>query len=438
MPGRSKDSRPTAAGRGQRHQASDTPPVAPHGHFSKPGYGLAEGHEPVDAWHHPAPPAWLWRACLSVALVAIAALLAWQVMSQLFDLFMLMVCALFVSLAIEPPVNWLTHKGWRRGLATGAVMVGVLAVAGAAMAALGQMFVEQVVDLVKGIPDMYKQVADWASNRFDVDIPTQNEALTQLASSWGKNLAGTAWAAGTTLFSALLSALGLLLMVYYFSARGKDFRAAICAPLRPRQQYLVLQVWATAQDKTAGYIASRVILALFNAVATCAFLLIVRVPYALPLALFCGVVSQFVPTVGTYLGGALPVLIGLGQKPITGLLVLVFIVAYQQVENFLLAPKLTSKTMEINPAVAFISVIALGTVLGPMGAFLSLPLVATVQAVVSSYLHRYELVDSELLREEPRPVRTRPEHPAAAAGPGDGGTWLAPGEDMVPPEGLVG
>lgn len=402
------------------------------GHVSRPGYGVAEGHEPTGAsaiWHRATPPAWLWRACLTVALVAIGALLAWQVVSQLFDLIMLLVCALFVSLAIEPPVNWLVKRGWRRGLATGAVMVAVLAAFGAAAAALGQMFVSQMIQLVKQIPHMYEQVADWATKHFDVDIPTQNEALTQLARNWGNNLAGTAWAAGTTLFSALISALGLLLLVFYFSARGKDFRAAICAPLRPRQQMIVLHVWATAQDKTAGYIASRVILALINATATAICLMIVRVPYALPLALFCGVVSQFVPTVGTYLGGAAPVLFALVQSPVRGLIVLAFIIAYQQVENFLLAPKLTSKTMEINPAVAFISVIALGTVLGPMGAFLSLPLVATLQAVISTYINRYELIDDALLREDPPPPHhPRPEPDRPVARPADPAHTKSPDE----------
>ncbi|MDR3360157.1 MAG: AI-2E family transporter [Bifidobacteriaceae bacterium] len=367
------------------------------------------------------PPPWLTRALIKAALVTMAAILAWQVLGALFSLIMVVVTAIFVALAIEPPVNWLVAKGWKRGAATGAVMTAVFALLGAAGAAFGSMLINQVVELVQQIPDVYKEVAEWLSARFGAEIPTQNEALQQLVQSWGTSLAANAWAVGAQVFSGLISGLGLILLVFYISAQGPKFRATICSPLPPDHQRVVLKVWATAQDKTAGYISSRVILALINAAVTFAVLSILGVSYALPLSLFSGVVSQFVPTVGTYIGGAAPVLIALTEAPVKGLAVLIFIVAYQQVENFLIAPKLTSKTMEINPAVAFVSVIALGAVLGPMGAFLSLPLVATLTAIISTYVHRYDLVEDDLLvqdQDKPAPplddaAPTAPAPPAA-------------------------
>jgi predicted PurR-regulated permease PerM len=107
------------------------------------------------------------------------------------------------------------------------------------------------------------------------------------------------------------------------------------------------------------------------------------VPYPLALGLWVGLVSQFVPSVGTYLAGALPVLIALLNRPVDALWVLVFIVVYQQVENMVLSPRITSRTMALHPAVAF-------------GALLALSAAASVQALVSSYLHRYEVVVSPL------------------------------------------
>jgi predicted PurR-regulated permease PerM len=358
------------------------------------------------------PPPWLTRALIKAALVTMAAILLWQALGALFSLIMVVVTAIFVALALEPPVDWLVRKGWKRGVATGVAMLAVFAAIGAAVAAFGNMLVSQVVELVQQIPAVYEQVAKWLASRFDAQVPTQNEALQQLVESWGTKLAANAWAVGTQVFSGLISGLGLILLVYYISAQGPKFRATICSPLPPEHQRIVLRVWATAQQKTAGYISSRVILALINSTLTCIALTILGVNYALPLSLFSGIVSQFVPTVGTYLGGAAPVLFALTEAPVKGLAVLIFIVAYQQVENFLVAPKLTSKTMEINPAVAFVSVIALGAMLGPLGAFLSLPLVATVQAIVSTYLHRYDLVEDELL------VQDEPEHKAAPAAEG--------------------
>jgi predicted PurR-regulated permease PerM len=376
-----------------------------------------------------AAPPWLTRAAIKVVLVVACAIITWFVIGELSSLIMMVVTSLFIALAMEPPVDWLVAKGWKRGLATGLVMMALALTVAGLIAAFGSMFVSQVIELVERIPDIYGTVTKWLVDRFGARIPTQNEALQQLVSEWGSTLAANAWAVGTHVFSGVVSFLGLVLLVFYISAQGPRLRATICSPLQPEHQRIVLKVWSTAQEKTAGYISSRVILALINSTLTFVFLVIVGVDYALPLALFCGVVSQFVPTVGTYLGGAGPVLVALIESPVKGLAVVIFIVAYQQVENLLVAPKLTSKTMEINPAVAFVSVLALGTVLGPIGAFLSLPLVATCQAVISTYVHRYELVDDDLLRQDGQapPPKTSPAADDAPDAPGD-----APAADDAP------
>ena len=95
---------------------------------------------------------------------------------------------------------------------------------------------------------------------------------------------------------------------------------------------------------------------------------------------------------------ALPVVVGLLDDPKKGLAVLIVIVVYQQIENYLLAPPITAHTMEIHVAVAFGAVIAGGSLLGITGALLALPAAATFQAFISTYLQRHEVVDSEMVR----------------------------------------
>ena len=102
------------------------------------------------------------------------------------------------------------------------------------------------------------------------------------------------------------------------------------------------------------------------------------------------------PSVGTYLAGALPVVIALLSQPVDALWVLAFIVAYQQLENMVLSPRITSRTMALHPAVAFGAVIAGGAIMGPIGALLALPAAASMQALISTYLHRYDVVASPL------------------------------------------
>ncbi len=118
--------------------------------------------------------------------------------------------------------------------------------------------------------------------------------------------------------------------------------------------------------------------------------------------------SQFVPVVGTYLAGALPLVIALIDQPIEALWVLAAIVIYQQVENYLLAPPITAHTMDIHPAVAFGAVIAGASILGPVGALLALPAGATLQAFVSTYVNRHDVVETHLTKppRERRPLLT--------------------------------
>jgi predicted PurR-regulated permease PerM len=188
------------------------------------------------------------------------------------------------------------------------------------------------------------------------------------------------------------------LFAFYLAAEGPQFRRGMCSLLPPKRQRLVLQVWELAISKTAGYLYSRLLLAGVSAVAHGVFFAVIGIPYAATLGLFVGVVGQFIPTVGTYIGAALPALIALSISPTKALLVVLFAIFYQQIENYVLTPPLSARTMELHPAVAFGAVIVGVTLLGPIGALLALPITATVQAVVSSYVQRHELVDSELLK----------------------------------------
>ena len=121
-----------------------------------------------------------------------------------------------------------------------------------------------------------------------------------------------------------------------------------------------------------------------NATCTAVCLEVLHVPYWLPLALFCGVASQFVPTLGTYIGGALPVLFAWGDRMASGTAsaVLAFIMRLPADRE----PDLSRRRSRSAPwtsthAVAFLAVLAIGALFGALGAFLALPVTATIQAI---------------------------------------------------------
>ncbi|MFI2752393.1 AI-2E family transporter [Cellulomonas sp. P22] len=352
------------------------------------------------------PPAWLPRALLMVVVATFAALLTWRAAGQLGAVLTILVSAWFIALAMEPPVRWLVGRGMRRGIATGIVLFGSLLACLGILTVFGQLFVAQLVELIKAVPGLYVQLTEFVMEAFDYELPATDKVLTQLVDSWGANVAQGVIGLGGTILGGLFMISAVLLVVFYMVAQAPRFRASICSLLAPERQREVLRVWEESQDQVSNFLSSRILLAVVSALATFVFLTVVHVPYAVPLAAFTGLVSQFVPTIGTYIGGALPLAVALSVSPLTGLGVVIFVVVYQQIENLLLAPKISAHTMELNPAVAFVAVLAFGAVFGPLGAFLALPVAATLKAVSGAYLTRHELVDSALLVDRVRGDRT--------------------------------
>jgi predicted PurR-regulated permease PerM len=105
-------------------------------------------------------------------------------------------------------------------------------------------------------------------------------------------------------------------------------------------------------------------------------------------------------------------------SPWSALIFLIYVVVYQQIENYLLSPRITARTMSLHPAIAFFAALTGGVVSGVVGAFMALPAAAIIQATVSTYVTRHEVLETELTRED----EAKPE---AAASAGAGGRFRA-------------
>jgi predicted PurR-regulated permease PerM len=378
-----------------------------------PGDPSGDGVEPVDpdATGGPRPPfdrdampRWVPRAIVLFLVGVVSLYVGRWLLVHLRTLLLLLLVSLFLSFAMEPAVNGLARRGWRRGSATGLVFLVVLALVGLFVFAIGQLVAEQVNQFVDKAPGYVDDAVGFVNDKFGTDIKSdelknqiteQNSPVRKAA----ENLANNAVALSFTVLGVLLQAFAVALFTFYLVADGPRLRRAICGLLPPRRQREVLRAWELAIEKTGQYMYSRALLALISGVAHGIFMEIIGVPFPLALAIWVGVISQFVPVVGTYIAGALPVLIALVHTPSTALWMLVFVVGYQQFENYLLIPRITSRTLEIHPAVAFGSVIAGAGVLGAVGAVLALPAAAVFQAFISTYLPSHEVVDSRLTEE---------------------------------------
>src|SRR4051794_2979828 len=353
-------------------------------------------------WPRQEPP-WLRRGVLLVLAVVAGYQIALWLFTNLREFLGLLFLSWLFAVGIEPVVDALVRRGMRRGAATGLVMLGLVAAAVGFLAVFGALLVDQLAELLSALPDAVADVVRWANRAFGTtfqpdDIVTSLQLtparVQQLVQDLTPGLVGIL----SQLVGLVFQGLTFLLFAYYMSAQGPTLRATVSTWFPPRHQRVIATVWEIAVDKTGGYLLSRLLLAVLNAAFTGVLLWAIGVPYWLPLAIWTGVLSQFIPAVGTYLAIALPALIALSNQPIDALWVVLFGTVYQQFENYLIGPRITARTVAVHPAVAVGAVIMGAALFGPMGALVAIPVVAAVQAVIETYGHGYALAEVD---EEP-------------------------------------
>ena len=353
------------------------------------------------------PPAWLPRAVVWIVAVLAAAGLAIWMLFRLRTLVYITFIALFLAVALEPAVQRLTKRGWKRRTATALVFTIAVVLGLGFLGAVIPIFVTQAAELIENMPAYLASLQEFLSRYFDnvelidENITEQFQNLGQLLQRLGGAVAGGIFALGNTIFGFIFQSVTALLFAYYLVADGPRWRRALLGILPPERQREALRVWEVAVDKTGGYTYSRLILAVVAGVYTFVVLLFLGVPFAAAHGVWVGVLSQFVPVIGTYVALVVPALAGFFVSPFTALWVIVALIVYQQLENYLIAPRITERTMSIHPAISIAAVIAGASLMGGVGAVLALPVTAIGQALVSAALHRHELVDHELVDEEP-------------------------------------
>jgi predicted PurR-regulated permease PerM len=338
---------------------------------------------------------------LLVAIVGglVLAGIADSIVHRLAGFLQIIVISLFLSFAIEPAVDYLAKRGWRRGTATGLVFVAVFVATAALIALLIPAVVSGTRQLISSLPDLVNNLARYLKP-FGVQLD-QVHVEDQLRKYGSQLLAGAGSLLGgvvrvaTGIVGGVFQALTIALFTFYMVAQGPQLRRTVCSRFRPDRQRRILFIWEQAIEQTGGYFYSRLLLAVINGVLMYAVLRWRGVPFAAPLAIFEGIVAEFIPIVGTYIGGAIPVLVALLYEPVDALIVLIWIVVYQQIENYFLSPRLTARTMSLPAPVAFAAALIGGALGGILFAFLALPAAGVILAAVRTYGRYYEVVEDD-------------------------------------------
>ncbi len=336
----------------------------------------------------------LWKAVVVVLLTLFFLSVAWKAQTLL----RMLGVSLFFALAMIPAVQWIHNRwGWKRGAAVGAIYGGmvlflvlmVLVLIPAISSFAGQIDTDSgsMADKINGYSqDLVGQDVIEQSTATDAG----NTAGTGLT-DWAENLAGVA----TTGIGFVFNMMTVLLFTFYFAADAPRIQNALMSRMPPHKQKVNGWIWDTAIEQTGGYFYSRMLLMVINGGLFFVAMMLVGMPltYALPLSIFEGFVAEFIPAVGTYIGAAVPILLTLAiQGLVPALILLVWVLIYQQAENYWLSPKLSAQTMSLNGGVAFGAALAGGAIAGPMGAFMALPVAALITSMISNSGKTYDVV----------------------------------------------
>jgi len=337
------------------------------------------------------------RSAVTVFILAGMFLLALWLYSEISHFLFLIILAWLFAIALEPGIRALIKRGRSRG-AGAAIMGGGAIVIGVVLAVVfGQLFFTQAGQFAQSVPALASTAIEWVNAHFGTTLDTSNLSSSlsltpEKIASWAGPLSSGVLGVVGSLSAVLFDAVTVLVFGFYFAADGPRFFNTLASWMPQRAQRVFLNVSEIAIAKTGGYVISKIILASLSALFHGVFFFAIGVPHWLPFALVAGITAQFVPIVGTYIGVALPVLAVIFESPWKAVAIIVFATIYQQIETYFFTPRVSKKTMDLNPAIALAAVFVGGAIWGPLGALIGIPLAAAAVAILETYKRRYDIV----------------------------------------------
>ena len=189
---------------------------------------------------------------------------------------------------------------------------------------------------------------------------------------------------GATALSLLLSSITIVILAFYFIYDARKLSVQFLDLLPDTEEQRAKELLLTIAEVTGKYIRGNVLISFICFVVVLVALLVLKVPYAVQLALIAGVLD-LLPLVGSTLGAVPAVLIAFGVSPVTGIIAVLFFTAYQQLESAFISPIIYNKALNISSTISFVSVIIGASLFGILGAFLSLPVAASIPVLVGSF-----------------------------------------------------
>jgi predicted PurR-regulated permease PerM len=338
------------------------------------------------------------RTVVMVLLTALLFVGALFLLYQLRQIVRWTIIAIFLAVALAPAVNWLERRGIKRGIGIGVVYVALLAV----LATITSLIVPPLIDQVEGLvgfatdltsrPGGLEQGLRDLAGRFGLGafVETLRAQLSTLPSRLGA-AAGPLLAITRGIVSSVTATISILLLTFFLLLDSEHFINAGLALLNPAQRPRLRRLLGESAGAIHGYINGNLIISLIAGVAAFLVMTIMNftlpggMPYAVVLALLVALLD-LIPLVGATLGAAVVVAVGLFVGVPQGLILLVYFIVYQQVENNVLQPLVYGRSVQLHPLAIFLAVLAGGNLLGILGALLAIPVAEIIRIIGAEFL----------------------------------------------------
>ncbi len=332
--------------------------------------------------------AWSWRLIV-VGIVGWALL---QLVSAIKIVVIPLAIALLLSALLAPAVGWLLRARLPRSLATTLVLVGGLATVGGTLTLVINQFIEGVPQLSRNASEGVRQIQDWARNgplhlsdrQFDQAITAGQEWVDQNTSQ----LTAASVATATTVAELLTGAVLVLFATFFFLRDGRSIWRFIVRLFPVRARWHLSDAGDASWATLGSYVRATVLVAFIDAVGIGLALVILKVPFAFPLAalVFLG---AFIPIIGATLSGTVAALVALVDRGwVIALFVLGAVILVQQVEGHILQPLIMGRAVAIHPLVVIIGIAAGAILAGIVGALVAVPLVAVLNTGIRRLARR--------------------------------------------------
>jgi predicted PurR-regulated permease PerM len=341
----------------------------------------------------------VWRVTSRAILFTLAVLVGLWLLAQISAVIVRVVLAVILAAGMKPLVDRLTARELRRqgrwtpprGMVVLVVYVVTILLVMVAGGLIFQVVVVEVTNLVNGVPVYGPRVVDWANNVIDL-VPGGRDLLA------GVDVAGQVGGLVSRLFgvfaqaisvfqyvlglaSGLLDVLMILLLALYLTTDGPRIARYLLAFLPPDRHEQAARATARIYERLGGWVSGQLILCVTIGVMAWIGLTVIGVPYAVVLALIAGLMEA-VPNIGPIISAVPAILVAALYSPVQALMVLVLYVVIQQLENYVIVPRVMSRAVELHPLAVLLALMVGGELMGVLGAVLAVPVTAAISVIV--------------------------------------------------------